>query len=374
MTERVPLESWQVGPHNRWAYQHVRDVVPTVVVGRGGGPASELLERPLDLDDVAFDGTTLAEHLDAAYLDGLAVLHGGDLVYERYRNDMGPDSLHLSQSVGKSVLGLLVGILADRGALDPASPVTDHVPEVAGSGYAGAAVQHLLDMTAGIDFVEEYAGEFWKYDAACGWHPLRPGAEAASILEYLPTIAAADWTHGERMHYASPNTDLLGIVAERAGGAPLAELISRELWAPMGAAADAELAVDHTGTAVISGGFCATLRDYSRLGQLVLEDGRDVVPASWVARLGQGDPAAFARCTSERISAAATGYRDQWWSREHRIVARGIHGQQIAVDREAGAVVTVLSSWPDATDAAAEAAQRALIAAVCDRLMTTVAG
>jgi CubicO group peptidase (beta-lactamase class C family) len=368
MNEPVPLDSWQVGPHNRWSYQHVGEVVPTVVVARGDGPVSELPARGVDLDDLV-DGL-----VDAHFADGVAVLHHGALVYERYANDMGPETLHLSQSVGKSVVGLLAGILAGRGALDPASPVSDHVPELAGSGYEGATVQHLLDMTAAIDFVEEYAGEFWKYDAACGWHPGGPGAEAASILEYLPAIGPSGDAHGERFHYASPNTDLLGIVAERAGGAPLAEQIGRELWAPMGAERDAALTVDSAGTAVISGGFCATLRDYARMGQLVLEGGRGVVPADWIGQLGDGDPDAFACRENPAAGAGASGYRNKWWSRDGGVMARGIHGQMVAVDPRARVVVTVLSSWPDATDPAFEAAHRQLVSAVCDRLASPVVG
>jgi CubicO group peptidase (beta-lactamase class C family) len=369
----VPLETWQVGPWNRWAYQHVSEVVPTVVVARGSRPAWELPERPLPLDDVPFDRgngatTTLAEFLDAGYVDGLAVVHDGALVLERYRNDMRPDTLHLSQSVGKSVLGLLTGVLVGRGQLDPASLVVEHVPEVVGSGYEGASVQHLLDMTAAIDFVEDYAVDFWRYDVACAWHPPVAGATAATILEYLPTIGPAAWRHGERVHYATPNTDLLGIVVERAGGATLAELISRELWQPLGAERDAELTVDTAGTAAIGGGFCATLRDYTRLGAVVLADGREVVPADWIARLGAGDADAFGRYTVPGATSGASGYGNQWWSRDGRTVARGIHGQLVTVDRDAGVVVTILSSWPDATDAVAEAAQRALVAAVCERL------
>jgi CubicO group peptidase (beta-lactamase class C family) len=312
--------------------------------------------------------------VDAHFTDGVAVLHDGALVYERYANGMGPGTLHLSQSVGKSVVGLLAGILAGRGALDPASPVTDHVPEVAGSGYDGATVQHVLDMAVAIDFVEEYAGEFWKYDAACGWHPGGPGAEAASILEYLPSIGPSGGAHGERFHYASPNTDLVGIAFERAGGALLAEQIGRELWGPMGAERDAELTVDRAGTAVASGGFCATLRDYARMGQLVLESGRGIVPAGWVAQLGAGDTDAFARRENPAAGAGASGYRNQWWSRDGGVMARGIHGQMVAVDPRTRVVVTVLSSWPDATDPALEAAHRELVASVCDGLAAPVAG
>ena len=82
------------------------------------------------------------------------------------------------ETVGKSVLGLLVGILAGREVLDTGELVTERVPEVGDSGYAGATVQHLLDMTAAIDFVEDYAVDFWRYDVACGWHPPVEGADA----------------------------------------------------------------------------------------------------------------------------------------------------------------------------------------------------
>ena len=329
-------------------------MVPTVVVGRGDGPVLELPERPVALDTGDF--------LDKQYVDGLAVLHKGALVLEAYRNDMQPHTLHLSQSVGKSVLGLLAGVLQ----LDPASRVVEHVPEVAGSGYDGTTVQHLLDMTAAIDFVEDYA-TFWRYDVACAWHPPHPDAPAETILDYLPTIGpAASWAHGERLHYSTPNTDLLGLVAERAGGAPLAELIARELWAPLGAERDALLTVDGAGTAAIGGGFCATLRDYARLGELVRRDGAGVVPRDWIARLGVGDDDAFARSTW--ATEGASGYGCQWWRMGGCVAARGIHGQLVAVDREAGVVVAILSSWPEATPSAPGLAQLALVDAVCAQL------
>lgn len=358
----VPLESWQVGPWNRWAYQHVDEVVPTIPVPRDAERLWPLAAGEAALDDLA---DALCE---TAYVDGVAVLSEGACVLERYENGMEPDTLHLSQSVGKSVLGLLAGVLAARGELDPAAEVSEYVPEVAGSGYAGAAIQHLLDMTAAIDFVEDYAVDFWRYDIACGWHPPHPDVTTESILEFLPTIGLAAWGHGERFHYATPNTDLLGIAAERAGGAPLGELIARHVWAPLGVEHDAELTVDPTGTAAIGGGFCATLRDYSRLGALVAEGGRGIVPEDWIERLGNGDPAAFAQRTVPEGGAGADGYGNQWWRRDGRPLARGIHGQLIAVDRGAGVVVTILSSWPDAMDAALEAVHRGFVNDVCARL------
>ena len=350
MTTQAPLDSWQVGPWNRWAYVNVGEVVDTVAVPRGDGPVAPLERADGGLDDIG----------EPAYTDGLAVVHRGRLVAERYGGEMTEHSLHLSQSVGKSVLGLLVGILG----LDTREPVTKLVPEVAGSGYEGATVQHLLDMTAAIDFVEDYEA-FVRYDFACGWHPEVPDAPR-SILEFLPTIGPATWRHGERFHYATPTTDLLGLVAERAGGAPLADLIARELWAPLGAEQDAELTVDSAGTGAIGGGFCATLRDYARLGALVADGGRGIVPAAWIERLGKGDPVAWARRTVPDIG--GDGYRNQWWGRDGFTMARGIHGQLIAIGGET--VVTILSSWPDALDPALEAAQLEVVARVSERTST----
>jgi CubicO group peptidase (beta-lactamase class C family) len=119
-----------------------------------------------------------------------------------------------------------------------------------------------MDMTAATDFVEDYTN-FWRYDIASGWHSQQPGVPG-TLLEYLATIGSAARPHGAHFHYVSPNTDLLGIATARAAGAPLQDMLAREVWAPIGAEADAELTVDLAGTPVISGGLCATLRDYVR--------------------------------------------------------------------------------------------------------------
>ncbi|HWT92692.1 MAG TPA: serine hydrolase, partial [Solirubrobacteraceae bacterium] len=116
------------------------------------------------------------------------------------------------------------------------------------------------------------------------------------------------------------------------------------------------------------GGFCATARDYARLGQLVLDQGRGVVPAAYTLQLGNGHPPAFAATTVPDATSGADGYRHQWWRRDGRTMARGIHGQMICVDRQTRTVVAVLSSWPDATDARREAAHRELVARVCAAL------
>ena len=230
---QVPLDSWQIGPHNRWAYQHVDEMVPTVVVPRGDGPVRELPSRPARLDVGGPRHPTST---------GSPCCAAGRWCEERYRNGMDATRC-TSRSPSASPCS---GCSSACCGIDPATPVTEHVPEVAGSGYDGATVQHLLDMTAAIDFVEDYA-DFWRYDVACAWHPPHPGVRGDDPRVPAHDRARARGGTASASTTPTPNTDLLGIVAERAGGAPLAELIARELWAPLGAEHDALLTVDHAG-------------------------------------------------------------------------------------------------------------------------------
>lgn len=357
----VPADAWQMGPWNRWSFQHVDEVVAAEAVAHDPERVRPWSSAAGGLDDL------VDPFVVDAWVDGVLIAHRGTIVGERYANGMTPQTLHLSQSVGKSVLGLLVGVLAERGVLSRDDLAATYVPEVRGSGYGDATLGHLLDMTVAIDFVEDYA-DFWRYDAACGWHPPAPGVPE-TILAYLQTIGPASWSHGERFHYVSPDTDLLGLVVERATGRRLCELIAEHLWAPLGAERDALVTVDRSGTAAISGGFCACLRDYARLGQLVADGGAGIVAAAWVDSLGDGSPDAWTAATVDPVArAGTTGYANQWWCLDGRPTARGIHGQFVTVQRASGIVITVLSSQPEALDPQLASAHRNFANTVIDRL------
>ena len=156
--------NWQDPPFNRWAFWHVRELLPTHPVPRGEGPVRALPDHT-DEHDLAsvevtrVDGSkgTLTDVLDETYTDAYAVLQDGYLVAEEYQPTGGPHQTHAVLSVTKSVVGCVAGILADRGLLDLDRDVVDYVPELSASGYAGATVQHLLDMRSGVRFREEYS-------------------------------------------------------------------------------------------------------------------------------------------------------------------------------------------------------------------------
>ena len=124
---------------------------------------------------------SLAGFLDETYTDGFLVLKDGAISYERYFNGMDQRTLHLSQSVAKSFVGMVAGILIGRGLLDVNALVTNYLPELEQTGWRGATLQQVLDMTTGTRFSEEYTNPYsdiGQSDVASGWKPIPPDSDA----------------------------------------------------------------------------------------------------------------------------------------------------------------------------------------------------
>jgi CubicO group peptidase (beta-lactamase class C family) len=142
---QVTLANWQDPPFNRWAFQHVRELIPTARIPRGTGPVWRL---PTDYRDVAGirfrsddQELSIAQMLADTNTDGFLVLRRGRIVTEQYFNGLAPDVPHLLMSVSKSITSTVAGVLAGRGLLDASALVTDIVPELHGTSFEGAAVQ-----------------------------------------------------------------------------------------------------------------------------------------------------------------------------------------------------------------------------------------
>lgn len=363
----VTLENWMFPPHNRWGLQHVGELVPIAPVRRGDR-TWDFPEDGADLGTISFDLAgerwTVDEVLDAIACDGIAVLHGGSIVWERYANGMDATTRHLCFSVSKSVTATLAGILVGRGDLDPDALVVDLIPEAADSGWAGATVRHVLDMRAGIRWNEVYderEGDVASYRHAIGWWP-RTSADAPTDEYALLASLEADRAHGGAFDYRTPLTAMLGWICERAGGDRLPALLSRELWGPLGAEHDAAIAVDPHGNAIAGSGFCATLRDLARFGELWLlggrtSDGRQLVPDAWVRDTVMGGEDSRAAYEAHEGGAdpdwPEAFYRNKWWVLDPArplYSALGIHGQYVTIDGASGVVMALFSSHPVADD------------------------
>jgi CubicO group peptidase (beta-lactamase class C family) len=368
--EQVTLANWRTAPFNRWAFHHVREILPTADIANDSEHVRALPEAPCDLDALAVTGPdgrrrTFGAFVEETLTDATVVLHRGKVVYERYGAGMTAASPHILMSVSKSMLGLLAGVLSHQGALPLDRLVADVVPEVEGTAYKGATIRELLDMRVGIAFDEDYlatGGAIVAYRKATGWNPLGPGEAASDLRSFYRVLTQTDGPHGGRFHYISPNTDLLGWVIERAAGRRYADLMSELIWQPTGARFPAYITVDRLGAPRCAGGMCTTAVDLARVGQMILEEGtcggRQVLPAGWIRDILQaGDPAAWdAGSFVPYFPGLAMHYRAKWYvvrDREPLLFGFGIHGQNLFIDPARGLVVAKFSSQAQPLDAQA---------------------
>lgn len=373
----VTLANWRTQPYSDWSFHNVRRLLPTANIAASKHPAP-LESSPTEIGHVAFEGnkgpTTLREALRSTNTKGFVVLHRGRIAAEWYASGMDARTPHIVFSVSKSICGALGGILADKGLLNPNRPVTDYVPEVSSSVYGGCSVRHLLDMSVGIAFTEDYLdpdGDVARYRRAVGWDVVKPGQSAMQLREYLATQKPDGKTHGDTFHYVSTNTDLLGWVYERAAGRALSDLLGEYLWTPLGAESDAYVTLDAEGAMRAAGGICAAPRDLARFGEMIRQrgvaNGKQVVPGWWIDDINDnGDPAAWARGDFAELFPDAA-YRSKFYQidRKRRILCcLGIHGQYIYIDPVSELVAVRVAAEPVPLDVDGVKAWRSGFAAI----------
>lgn len=324
-------------------------ITPHRTVAAGGEVRALPPGAPLDLEVDAF--------MEAEKVAGLLVLQDGRVRLERYGLGFGPDGRWTSFSVAKSLTSTLVGAAIADGHIESLqTPITRYLPELAGGAYDGVTVRQLLTMTSGVAWNEDYGDP--DSDVARFFEPRETGGMDPTLHYMRGLTRAAE--PGTRWHYSTGETNLVGLLISRATGRTLADYLSQTIWRPYGMERDAAWMVDEAGQE--PGGCCltASLRDWGRVGQLVLEDGvidgDSIVPAGW-----------FAEATRKQadIDDPGRGYGFQWWTRDDgRFEAYGIFGQTIHIDPERRLVVVILSAWPTATGRERSQAREAILARI----------
>lgn len=298
-------------------------------------PEGAPLDLPMDMD----------AYVEAQNLAGLVILHDGKVRYEQYGLGFKPDERWTSFSVAKSFTSTLVGAAIHDGYIESLDDkVSKYVSGLEGSPYDDVTLTQLLTMTSGVAWNEDYEDPqsdvalFANYEA---------DDDLPLIVSYMRTLERAH-PPGEKWHYSTGETNLIGILVSEATGKPLATYLSEKVWAPFGMQQNATWLLG--GDGIEMSGCClqAATRDFARFGQYVLEDGVvdgiRTVPEGW-----------FAAASSRYINAdrfyETADYGYQWWVDPEPITsfrAGGIFGQGILIDPHRNLVIASNSNWTSA--------------------------
>jgi CubicO group peptidase (beta-lactamase class C family) len=352
------LSNWRSPLHNRWAFRHIDQIIPTAPIENKPADISELVP-----DGEHHNGSLFQKFLlNAIRTDAVVVLRDGKLVFEWYARDNDAHTPHILMSATKAVIGLLAGMLHASGDLDVDANVSTYVPEIAPTPYQGATIRNLMDMRTGIVLDPEQQR---AYEIATNWEPAhggeQGGEQGADLVSFLQSLTAPPQAHRGPFSYVSANTELLGWAIERATGQSIAALLSARIWKPMGAEHRAYITLDRKGLARCAGGLCATARDLARLGQLIVDDGkrggREIIPASVTTDIADnGDTEAWRNGEwGKSFASISTNmrYRSGWYlvdDQPKTMFAMGIHGQNLFIDRANRIVVAKLSCWKQRVD------------------------
>ena len=358
--EDVSLSNFQFGPFNRWSFSHLREVLPTVNIEHSDGQILKLKKSKKYTENFDLDYYGQTQFIDEIakkrFIDGIIILENDEILFERYYGNLTEDKPHLMNSITKSVVGLLAGKLEQDGLIDFDKPVSYYVPELSESGWGPDSLRLVLDMKDGSDYSEDYPDfttTFRIQDCAIGWTDADycPEKIENGLYGFLPTIGRKESNVGI-FKYRSGSTDVIGWVLEKATGKSLANLISEYIWKPMGAEFDAYITVDESGFVLADHGMNSTLRDLSRLGLLVLNEGevfsQQIIPAEFIRDMHAHEDLNWPYKVSDGTSPY---YRSFWWGKgniERDLNGYGIHGQLLRVAPEAEMVVAIYSTWPQA--------------------------
>jgi len=302
---------------------------------------------------------TLDDYLNSRPVTGLLIARDDTILVERYQYGRTDKHLLTSFSMAKSIIGLLVGIALDRGAIRSIDDLAEvYVPELKGSEYGRTPIKALLQMSSGVEFSEIYSDITSDIYTLARMTLEQGPAGSIEALKHFNTRRAPP---GQSFSYSSAESLVLGVVVAKATGRTVSDFASEVLWQPLGAESDARWNIDATGQEVTYAYYNAVLRDWARLGLMLAHGGkwagRTIVPEQWIAA-----------STTVQPDWPSPTYGYQIWISPFdpsRFYLRGLRGQFVSVDPKTRTIMvqTALAGNEHATTELAQlfAGARALI-------------
>jgi CubicO group peptidase (beta-lactamase class C family) len=216
------------------------------------------------------------------------IIRNDSILFEYYKNEMPKDGIVTTFSVAKSFVATLLGIAISEGKIPSVDePITTYFPDLAKKSpqLQSVTIRHLLKMKSGIK-----PDSIFAYDNA--------------------------------------NTQMLGMIIEKATGTPLAKYLEQKIWKPLGAEYDLTWSIDNKQDRVVKAFCCLNgrTRDFAKFGRLYLNkgnwNGTQLVPEAWVKQTAMHDPNKY----------AVERYKMHWWLGNNDVgsfYANGMYNQYI---------------------------------------------
>lgn len=340
---------------NSLFFHNMDELFDTRVVTRAG-PVTEFPREDFAPPELKYDGEIYSydEFADVTKTNAFLIIRDGKIIFEDYRNNTDADTRFIAFSMSKSITSMLIGIALDKGAIRSVDDLAVvYAPELRDSGYDGVTIRQILEMRSGVDYEERYDfGESPSLAAVIHENAVVQNRER--FVDRAKTVGRKA-EPGSRFNYATLDTAVLGRILEAATGQSISKFMSEYLWEPAG--------MEYSGFWIADGapgvgrelngmGYNASLRDFGRLGQLMLNGGvlggRRILSEEWVRASTDMKPYENAAVGGEH---GAYGY--QWWKLDDRpgsYMAIGLQGQFIYVDPRSKTVVVKLSFFPPGAD------------------------
>lgn len=256
------------------------------------------------------------------------IIKNDSIWFENYYNGFSDDSKTNSFSMAKSITTSLLGKAIMDGYIKSLDqPISDFYPEFKGKK---TTVGDLASMASGLDWVEDYTGPF----------SITARANYDSNLAKTMLNQKIVNTPGKAFEYLSGDTQLLGMIIQKATGKKLANYLSESFWEPMGATDDALWQLDD-GEHRLAKAFCcisSNARDFARFGKLYKDHGK------WNGKQLL-DSAFVAKSITPRFKESPQ-YGYGWWMKDigkkHFFMMRGHLGQYVIVEPDDNVIIVRL--------------------------------
>ena len=327
-------------------FRRADQIFPAHIIHRGAKvralPRAAVQIDPVVTRSEGLPAMSVEQLMNAERITGVIAVKDGEIILERYAFGRGPDDKWISMSVAKSVTSTLIGAAVKDGLIHSIDdPVVRYIPELKGTAFEDVTIRHLMTMSSGVRWREDYV-DLTSDVALAGGEKMVGGVPP--LVAYAKRLER-EATPGTRRKYQTIDADLLGIVLSRAlKGRTLADYISEKIWQPFGMESDASWLIDKAG--IERGGCCLsiTLRDYARLGMFMdaaaQAGGVDVLPEDWIHDAWTPQPPEPNKYT--------VGYGYYWQIRQDGgYEAVGAYGQSVTIYPKEHLVIAVNSAGVD---------------------------